>query len=187
MFFDELCWEVKIVLWLELKYEQIMNNFECFLCISFLITASQQADDIKLREWNEMESFQLWHIKWLYYGFQQNEYIFTASGTITCQIDSPDRDECLKQFMQDMLSQSVVRIIQMNPSNLSDNLKSFWQSQFIYLIQNGMKMFGIPAIDPYVIDSHTVTYKRGGNFSVTATMFDVKVHGASKAKIMDVK
>lgn len=50
-----------------------------------------------------------------------------------------------------------------------------------------MKSLGIPSIDPYVIDSHTVTYKRGENVSVTATMINVNIHGASKAKIMDVK
>lgn len=33
---------------------------------------------------------------------------FIASGTITCQIDSPDRDECIKEAIQDMLPKLVV-------------------------------------------------------------------------------
>lgn len=33
---------------------------------------------------------------------------FIAAGTITCQIDSPDRDECIKEAIQDMLPKLVV-------------------------------------------------------------------------------
>lgn len=36
---------------------------------------------------------------------------FLAAGTITCQIDSPDRDECIKEAIQDMLPKLVVRKI----------------------------------------------------------------------------
>lgn len=31
-----------------------------------------------------------------------------AAGTITCQIDTPDRDECIKEAIQDMLPKLVV-------------------------------------------------------------------------------
>lgn len=36
-------------------------------------------------------------------------FYFIAAGTITCQIDTPDRDECIKEAIQDMLPKLVVR------------------------------------------------------------------------------
>lgn len=39
--------------------------------------------------------------------------IISAAGTITCQIDSADRDECIKEAIQDMLPKLVVSICQM--------------------------------------------------------------------------
>lgn len=37
-------------------------------------------------------------------------FSFSAAGTITCQIDSADRDECIKEAIQDMLPKLVVSV-----------------------------------------------------------------------------
>jgi len=81
------------------------------------------------------------------------------AGTITCQIDSPDRDECIKEAIQDMLPK----------------------------LTNGLESLRIPPIDPYVVESQSMTVRRGDSFSASGTIRKVNIYGASKAKILDVK
>lgn len=47
----------------------------------------------------------------IFSNWKQILFVFLAAGTITCQIDSPDRDECIKEAIQDMLPKLVVRMI----------------------------------------------------------------------------
>lgn len=82
-----------------------------------------------------------------------------AAGTITCQIDSPDRDECIKEAIQDMLPKLV----------------------------NGMESLRIPPIDPYRVESQSMTFRRGDSFAATGTIRKTNIYGASNAKITDVK
>lgn len=81
------------------------------------------------------------------------------AGTITCQIDSPDRDECIKEAIQDMLPK----------------------------LTNGLGALRIPPIDPYLVESQTMTVRRGESFTATGTVRKAHIYGASKAKILDVK
>ncbi|XP_031616969.1 uncharacterized protein LOC116336905 [Contarinia nasturtii] len=89
----------------------------------------------------------------------QDDDFQLPAGTITCQIDSPDRDECIKEAIQDMLPK----------------------------LNNGLVGLRIPPIDPYKIESQTLNFRRGENFVATGTIRKANVHGASKAKITDVK
>lgn len=50
-----------------------------------------------------------------------------------------------------------------------------------------MEGLRIPPIDPYVVDSQTMTVRRGESFTATGTVRKVHIYGASKAKILDVK
>lgn len=48
---------------------------------------------------------------WFIFGYF---FKYAAAGTITCQIDSDDRDECIKEAIQDMLPKLVVSILDGN-------------------------------------------------------------------------
>lgn len=50
-----------------------------------------------------------------------------------------------------------------------------------------MPSLSIPPIDPFVLESHTASFKRGDAFSVSGTARKVHIYGASKAQILDVK
>lgn len=87
------------------------------------------------------------------------KFIQTAAGTITCQIDSENRDECIKEAIQDMLPK----------------------------LSNGLVSLGIPALEPFEVQSVNFNYKRGSNFEATGTLRNVRVNGASDAIIEFVK
>lgn len=50
-----------------------------------------------------------------------------------------------------------------------------------------MEGLRIPPIDPYKVESQTMTFSRGDSFQVTGSLRKASIHGASKAKILDVK
>lgn len=50
-----------------------------------------------------------------------------------------------------------------------------------------MPSLRIPAIDPYYVERHTTNYRRGDSFLASGVARDVRVYGASKAQILDVK
>lgn len=55
------------------------------------------------------------------------------------------------------------------------------------VFQNGMESLRIPPIDPYVVESQSMTVRRGDTFSASGTVRKVNIYGASKAKILEVK
>lgn len=57
---------------------------------------------------------------------------------------------------------------------------------FFDKFQNGIESLHIPPIEPYVIDSKTLTFSREA-FTANITLRKTKVYGNSKAKILDVK
>lgn len=57
----------------------------------------------------------------------------------------------------------------------------------MFWFQDGLESLRIPPIDPYFLESQTMTFTRGDSFTVTGTVRKVNVYGASKAKITDVK
>lgn len=59
--------------------------------------------------------------------------------------------------------------------------------RIFFEFQNGLEGLKIPPIDPYVVDSQTMTVRRGDTFTATGTVRKVNIYGASKAKILDVK
>ncbi|XP_037033894.1 uncharacterized protein LOC119072724 [Bradysia coprophila] len=79
-------------------------------------------------------------------------------GAISCQIDSPTRDECIKEAIQDMIPN----------------------------LQKGMDYLNIPPIDPYTVNGTTFEYKRG-DIAATLNVKTVTFHGMSKAQIKDVR
>lgn len=83
----------------------------------------------------------------------------TAAGTITCQIDSEDRDECIKEAIQDMLPK----------------------------LSNGLESIGVPALDPFHVKHVDFNYKRGDAFEAVGSFKDVYVSGASSAIVLSVK
>jgi len=111
----------------------MLKIFALALCVAFVVAAPQaevEDDDFEL-----------------------------PAGTITCQIDSPDRDECIKEAIQDMLPK----------------------------LTSGLQSLRIPPIDPYFLESQSMTVRRGDSFSSSGTIRKVNIYGASKAKILDVK
>lgn len=59
---------------------------------------------------------------------------------------------------------------------------------FLYFsYQSGLQSLRIPPIDPYFLESQSMTVRRGDGFSASGTIRNVKIYGASKAKILDVK
>jgi len=79
-------------------------------------------------------------------------------GAISCQIDSPSRDECIKEAIQDMLPK----------------------------LQKGMDYLNIPPIDPYTVNGTTFEYKRGELYAMLH-LKTTTFHGLSKAEIKDVR
>lgn len=54
-------------------------------------------------------------------------------------------------------------------------------------LSNGLGSLGIPALDPFEVQSVNFNYKRGSNFETTGTLRNVRVNGASAAIIEFVK
>ncbi|KAJ6649233.1 hypothetical protein Bhyg_04467 [Pseudolycoriella hygida] len=81
-----------------------------------------------------------------------------AHGAISCQIDSPTRDVCIKEALQDMLPK----------------------------LKNGMAYLNIPPLDPYTINDTTIEYKRGDIYAVL-TLKTATFHGMSEAEIREVR
>jgi hypothetical protein len=79
-------------------------------------------------------------------------------GAISCQIDSPTRDECIKEAIQYMIPK----------------------------LQNGLGYLNIPPIDPYTVNGTTFDYKRG-DISATLNVRTATFRGMSKAQIKDVR
>lgn len=50
-----------------------------------------------------------------------------------------------------------------------------------------MEALRIPPIDPYLVESHSMTYRRGDAFQASGTASKVRISGASRAKILEVK
>lgn len=84
---------------------------------------------------------------------------FAASGTITCQIDSPHRDECIKEAINDMLPR----------------------------LGNGMPSLNIPPLDPLMLERTSFKHKRPNLFDVSGEVRKVKVTGGTRAVLKDVK
>jgi len=80
-------------------------------------------------------------------------------GTITCQIDTPHRDECVKEAIQDMLPK----------------------------LANGIENLQIPPIDPYYLENFPLEAVRGESFSAAGTVRKLLIRGASSAVVNDVK
>lgn len=50
-----------------------------------------------------------------------------------------------------------------------------------------MPSLHIPPIDPYYVERHATNYRRGDAFLASGVVRDVRIYGASKAQIQDVK
>lgn len=84
---------------------------------------------------------------------------FAAPGTITCQIDSPHRDECIKEAINDMLPR----------------------------LGNGMVSLNIPPLDPLMLERTSFKHKRPNLFDVSGEVRKVRVTGGTRAVLKDVK
>lgn len=82
-----------------------------------------------------------------------------ASGIITCQIDSPHRDGCIKEAINDMIPK----------------------------LANGMESLNIPPLDPFLLERTSFKHNRGTVLNVSGEVRKVKVYGGSKAVLKDVK
>jgi len=88
----------------------------------------------------------------------ENSDVELPDGAISCQIDSPSRDECIKEAIQDMLPK----------------------------LKKGMNYLNIPPLDPYTVNGTTFEYKRGEIYALL-TVKTATFHGMSKAEIKDVR
>jgi len=87
-----------------------------------------------------------------------NADIELPDGAISCQIDSPSRDECIKEAIQDMLPK----------------------------LQKGLDYLNIPPLDPYTVNGTTFEYKRGELYTML-NLKTVTFYGLSKTQIKDVR
>jgi len=80
-------------------------------------------------------------------------------GVITCQMDSPTRDECMKEAIQDMLPK----------------------------LADGNEHLNIPPLDPLHIEEVGVQYKYSPTLFGSGSLKNVLVSGSSHAKVLTVK
>lgn len=79
-------------------------------------------------------------------------------GAMTCQIDGPQRDECIRKSIQDMIPR----------------------------LYNGYPSLNIPPIDPFVMNNTHFEYKRGALYGLL-NVKTVTVYGLSRGQIKDVR
>lgn len=109
--------------------------------------------------------------------------LFSAEGAISCQIDSPTRDECIKRAMQEMLPRLQVNFTKKKTlqTEVTVTTHSLNSNQ-----QKGMAYLNIPPIDPYTVNGTTFDYKRG-DIVASMNIKTVTFRGLSKSDIKDVR
>jgi len=80
-------------------------------------------------------------------------------NVITCQLNSPDRDRCIKEGIQLMLPR----------------------------LKNGMAELNIPPLEPFQINNTKVSFRRGEDMFGQLQIRHSTVHGITRAVVKDVK
>lgn len=118
--------------------------------------------------------------------------LFVAvADLISCQIDSDERDECLKAAISHMLPKLHVCIHRTWEIERSKVDRQMYQSMFLLFFfrttQSGLQALNIPPLDPLSYNNTVINFRRGEILQATGNVKTASIYGLTRAQIKNLK